>query len=48
MISPCIKKCTLDNRQYCQGCKRHITEIAQWSQYTEEHRKQILTELKSR
>lgn len=48
MISPCVKKCNLDHKQFCTGCKRHVMEIAQWTHYTDAQRKQILEELKHR
>ena len=28
--SPCIDICTLDDREVCVGCGRHINEIAAW------------------
>jgi uncharacterized protein len=28
--SPCIDICTLDDRNVCVGCGRHIDEIAAW------------------
>ena len=28
--SPCIDICTLDERNICVGCGRHIDEIAAW------------------
>lgn len=28
--SPCIDICTLDQREVCVGCGRHIDEIAAW------------------
>jgi uncharacterized protein len=29
--SPCIRRCVLDDRKVCIGCKRSIEEIIAWS-----------------
>jgi predicted Fe-S protein YdhL (DUF1289 family) len=47
MITPCIKVCTIE-KDTCTGCKRTLKEIAHWSQYTDQQRKKIMTELKQR
>jgi len=50
MVStPCLKICQMDvSRVYCQGCKRHIKEIAEWSTYSEAERRKIMHELPQR
>ncbi|MFI4920857.1 MAG: DUF1289 domain-containing protein [Gammaproteobacteria bacterium] len=46
--SPCIGICTLDDEEYCLGCRRHIGEIASWSRMPEAERRRILNELPQR
>jgi hypothetical protein len=29
--SPCLNICSLDERGFCRGCYRTITEIADWT-----------------
>jgi predicted Fe-S protein YdhL (DUF1289 family) len=36
--SPCIRICTLDDRQICVGCGRSLDEIARWSRMTPDER----------
>ncbi|HEX2668168.1 MAG TPA: DUF1289 domain-containing protein [Gammaproteobacteria bacterium] len=45
VTSPCIGVCMLDDANYCQGCRRHINEIAGWMRLSEEERRRILDEL---
>lgn len=40
--SPCINVCTLDSRNVCQGCGRHIDEIAAWGGATRELKLRIV------
>jgi predicted Fe-S protein YdhL (DUF1289 family) len=47
MISPCIKVCKVKSN-ICIGCKRTITEIANWVQYTDQQRMKIMMDLKQR
>jgi len=28
--SPCINVCVLDERDFCKGCRRTVSEIARW------------------
>jgi predicted Fe-S protein YdhL (DUF1289 family) len=35
-------------RAYCQGCKRHIDEIANWATYSEAERYKIMRLLPQR
>ena len=47
--SPCIDICQMDPESgLCVGCGRTIEEIANWSSYTNEKKKNILKQLKSR
>ena len=47
--SPCIDICQMDPESgLCVGCGRTIEEIANWSSYTNEKKKDILKQLKSR
>ena len=47
--SPCIDICQMDSESgLCVGCGRTIEEIANWSNYTNEKKKDILKQLKSR
>lgn len=47
MISPCIKKCWMENG-YCLGCKRSLDEITDWSMYSNKEREYIMEELETR
>lgn len=42
--SPCIAVCTLDSDGVCEGCLRHIDEIAEWSRMSEDHRQRLMRE----
>lgn len=47
--SPCVKICVIDRAtRLCQGCGRTIDEIAQWSAFSREERKQIMSALPER
>ena len=47
--SPCIDICQMDSESgLCVGCGRTIEEIENWSNYTNEKKKDILKQLKSR
>lgn len=48
ITSPCIGICTLDDEEYCLGCRRHIGEIAGWARLSEDERRRILGELPDR
>jgi len=48
IASPCIGICTLDDDEYCLGCRRHIGEIAGWIRLSEDERRRILGELPGR
>jgi predicted Fe-S protein YdhL (DUF1289 family) len=46
--SPCIKVCKYNDNNHCIGCKRHINEITQWNEYSNEMRHAIQKDLKKR
>lgn len=48
VVSPCIGVCLLDERDLCVGCRRTMSEISNWSVYTDDRRQEILTELDER
>ncbi|WP_286233839.1 DUF1289 domain-containing protein [Thalassotalea sediminis] len=41
-LSPCIRKCCLNDVDICLGCGRHVDEIVSWSKYTNEQKYQVL------
>jgi len=47
MKSPCINKCRIKD-EYCQGCYRTRSEIAQWSSYTDKQKSELIEKLKTR
>lgn len=49
IITPCIGVCSIDdNTGYCKGCLRTLEEIANWIQYTDEERLEVVEKLKKR
>ena len=42
VASPCIRHCTLDERDVCLGCRRTIDEIKEWGQASEPRKREIL------
>ncbi len=40
--SPCIGVCVLDATEVCEGCYRHIDEIAGWGEYSDDERREVL------
>ncbi len=48
-VSPCIDRCKIVERTgVCRGCGRTRNEIQGWANASDEERKRILAELKSR
>jgi len=47
--SPCVGVCILDPKwgQYCIGCHRMAMEIANWSDYSEEEKSQIILRIET-
>ena len=48
VASPCVDICRLDAQGLCIGCRRTISEIAEWSQASDARRLEILSALKAR
>ena len=48
IISPCISVCKYNDNNYCIGCKRHMNEIFDWFDYTDEMRIAIIKDLNER
>ena len=46
--SPCVSVCKYNSNNYCIGCKRHMTEILDWFNYSEKMKKAILKDLNDR
>lgn len=48
-ISPCVGVCRINpDTRLCEGCRRSLTEIAEWILYTEEEVRAIVAELPGR
>ena len=48
-VSPCIGVCRIDpDTQLCEGCRRSLTENAEWPACSEDRRRAILAALPSR
>ena len=48
VITPCISVCTYNSNNYCIGCNRHMNEIFDWFDYTDEMRIAIIKDLNER
>jgi predicted Fe-S protein YdhL (DUF1289 family) len=48
VASPCVNICRLDAQGLCIGCRRTLSEIAEWSQASDARRLEILGALKMR
>ncbi|MTH97557.1 DUF1289 domain-containing protein [Roseibium sp. RKSG952] len=49
MKSPCIKLCKIDEAsQTCLGCFRTLTEIASWTQMSDQERDSVMKDLDQR
>ena len=47
--SPCINICRIDKKSgFCIGCNRSLIEISNWSNLSEDKKKQIIFELNLR
>jgi predicted Fe-S protein YdhL (DUF1289 family) len=46
--SPCINVCRLDKNNFCIGCFRTISEIANWTKYTDAEKMIVLDKLNKR
>lgn len=47
-FSPCVRNCCLDDDDICIGCSRSIDEIMQWSQASEQRKKEIMRNVEVR
>lgn len=48
-MSPCKQICKLDHQQeYCVGCWRTITEIQNWTKFSNTEKLQVLQQLEER
>lgn len=48
-LSPCVGVCRLDpDTGLCEGCRRTISEIAEWPGYDEARRRAVLAALPGR
>lgn len=48
MRTPCVRQCTLDRENLCQGCFRTLDEIIAWHDADEMQRQKILAEARER
>ena len=48
VASPCINICRLNAQGLCIGCRRTLSEIAEWSAASDARRLEILSALKAR
>ena len=46
--SPCVSICQYNHYSYCVGCKRHMHEIFDWFDFTDEMRTAIMNDLTKR
>mgnify|MGYP002641060515 CR=1 FL=1 len=44
--SPCKRNCCLNEKDVCVGCLRTLEEIKQWSQASENRKKEIIERIK--
>ena len=43
--NPCVSICDYNGEDYCVGCKRHMNEIFDWYDFTDEMRGAIYKDL---
>jgi uncharacterized protein len=46
--SPCVNICRIGKDRLCEGCRRSINEIAQWTSMTPAERDAVMAELPTR
>jgi predicted Fe-S protein YdhL (DUF1289 family) len=46
--SPCIRQCTLDEKDVCVGCYRTLQDILNWQASTQEQKVDIVAKSKQR
>ena len=47
-MSPCVRRCTLDERDNCLGCGRSLSEILEWHALDAAGRCDVLTRASER
>ena len=47
-LSPCVSVCKYNDKNYCIGCHRHMNEIFDWLDKTDEIKLAILEDIKQR
>ncbi len=49
VISPCVSTCLINPRtSLCEGCRRTLTEIAAWLDYSDDEKRAIIAALPAR
>ena len=49
IISPCVGVCQINAQTgYCLGCWRTLKEVARWSRFTDQEKRDVLDELHAR
>ncbi len=46
--SPCISVCALDENDVCTGCFRTLGEISDWSEYSNDKKRDVVSEARQR
>ncbi len=46
--SPCISVCALDENDVCTGCFRTLREISDWSEYSNDKKRDVVSEARQR
>ena len=46
--SPCISVCAVDERDICMGCFRSVREITDWSEYSEDEKREVVVAANAR
>lgn len=45
VLSPCVSLCRIDRDRVCIGCGRTLNEIAEWSQASDDRKREILARI---
>ncbi len=49
VVSPCVGVCRIDpHTRLCEGCRRSLTEIAEWLGYSDDERRAVVAALPGR
>ena len=49
VISPCTGVCRINRRTHlCEGCRRSLSEIAAWFDYSDDQKQAVIAELATR